>query len=106
MIEGEVSLNHAGKDRVLRPGDQATTNPSISLIPVKDEVAWSRNANHYREVLSALASVNTDLRSVEQAEVRHSTHLLDLMPENTVVYAALPNLANTITESHRIIQER
>ena len=28
------------------------------------------------------------------------------MPENTVVYAALPNLTDTITESHRIIQER
>jgi hypothetical protein len=38
--------------------------------------------------------------------MRNSTHLLDLMPENTVVYAALPNLANTIAESHRIIQER
>ena len=106
VIEGEVNLNHSGKDRVLRPGEQATTNPSISLIPVKDEVAWSRNANHYREVLSALASVNTDLRNVEQPSERNSTHLLDLMPENTVVYAALPNLASTIAESHRIIQER
>jgi len=106
VIEGEVNLSHAGKDRSLRAGEQATTNPSISLIPVKDEVSWSRNAGRYREVLSALASVNTDLRSVEQPGVRNSTHLLDLMPENTVVYAALPNLANTITESHRIIQER
>jgi hypothetical protein len=106
VIEGEVNLNHAGRDRSLRAGEQATTNPSISLIPVKDEVSWSRNANRYREVLSALASVNTDLRSVEQPGVRNSTHLLDLMPENTVVYAALPNLANTIAESHRIIQER
>ena len=106
VIEGEVNLNHAGKDRALRAGEQATTSPTISLIPVKDEVAWSRNAGHYREVLSALASVNTDLRQVEQPGVRNSTHLLDLMPEDTVVYAALPNLANTIAESHRIIQER
>ena len=106
VIEGEVNLNHAGQDRVLRPGEQATTNPSISLIPVKDEVSWSRNAGRYREVLSSLASINADLRTVEQPNERTSTHLLDLMPESTVVYAALPNLANTITESHRIIQER
>ncbi|HET8782233.1 MAG TPA: FecR domain-containing protein [Pyrinomonadaceae bacterium] len=106
VIEGEVNLNHSGKDRVLRPGEQATTSPSISLVPVKDEVAWSRNAGRYREVLSSLASINADLRSVEQPNERNSTHLLDLMPESTVVYAALPNLANTITESHRIIQER
>jgi ferric-dicitrate binding protein FerR (iron transport regulator) len=106
VIEGEVNLNHAGKDRVLRAGDQVTTNPAISVIPVKDEVAWSRNAAHYKEVLSALASIDTDLRNLEQPDVRNSTHLLDLMPEHTVVYAALPNLAGTIAESHRIIQER
>ncbi len=106
VIEGEVKLNHAGSDRVLRPGEQATTSPSIAMIPVKDEVSWSRNATQYANVLSALASVNSALKNVQQPGVRYSTHLLDLMPENTVVYAALPNLANTIVESHRVIQER
>ncbi|HEX6044392.1 MAG TPA: FecR domain-containing protein [Pyrinomonadaceae bacterium] len=106
VIEGEVNLSHAGSDHMLRAGEQATTNPAISMIPVKDEVAWSRNATRYAEVLSALASVNADLRNVDQPGARYSTHLLDLMPENTVVYAALPNLAESIAESHRIIQER
>ena len=106
VIEGQVNLNHASKDHVLRAGQQATTNPSISLVPVKDEISWSRNAARYKEVLSTLASLETDLRAVEQPGERNSTHLLDMMPEGTVVYAALPNLANTITESHRIIQER
>ncbi len=106
VIEGEVNLNHAGSDRVLRPGEQATTNPAIATIPVKDEVAWSRNAGQYAAVLSGLASLKNELKSVAQPGVRNSTHLLDLMPENTVVYAALPNLTNTITESHRVIQQR
>ena len=106
VIEGEVNLNHAGSDRVLRAGEQATTNPAIAMIPVKDEVAWSRKADHYAAVLSGLATLKSDLRRVQQPGVRNSTHLLDLMPENTVVYAALPNLSNTIVESHRIIQER
>ena len=106
VIEGEVNLNYAGSDRVLRPGEQVTTNPAISMIPVKDEVAWSRNADRYAAVLNGLASVKDALKKVQQPGVRNSTHLLDLMPENTVVYAALPNLANTIVESHRVIQER
>lgn len=106
VIEGEVNLNHAGSDRLLRPGEQVTTNPSIATIPVKDEVAWSRNANRYAAVLSGIAALKNELNTVEQPGVRNSTHLLDLMPENTVVYAALPNLANTIAESHRVIQER
>ncbi|HKG46637.1 MAG TPA: FecR domain-containing protein [Pyrinomonadaceae bacterium] len=106
VIEGEVKLNHAGSDRVLRPGEQVTTNPSISMIPVRDEVSWSRNADRYAAVLNGLASVKDALKKVQQPGVRTSTHLLDLMPENTVVYAALPNFANTIVESHRVIQER
>src|SRR5215212_684649 len=106
VIEGEVKLNHAGSDRVLRPGEQATTNPAITTIPVKDEVAWSRNANRYTQVLSGLATLKNDLKAVQQPGVRNSTHLLDLMPESTVVYAALPNLADSIAESHRVIQER
>ncbi|HET9479852.1 MAG TPA: FecR domain-containing protein, partial [Pyrinomonadaceae bacterium] len=106
VIEGEVNLNHAGSDRVLRPGEQATTSPSIATIPIKDEVAWSKNASRYASLLSGLATLKNELQTVSQPGVRNSTHLLDLMPENTVVYAALPNLTNTITESHRIIQER
>jgi ferric-dicitrate binding protein FerR (iron transport regulator) len=80
VIEGEVNLNHAGSDRVLRPGEQATTNPALSTIPVKDEVAWSRKADHYAAVLNGLASVKNALKKVEQPGVRNSTHLLDLMP--------------------------
>ena len=106
VIEGEVNLNHAGSDRVIRPGEQVTTNPAIAMIPVKDEVSWSRKADQYAKVLNGLAALKTELTKVQQPGVRNSTHLLDLMPENTVVYAALPNLADSIVESHRVIQEK
>ncbi len=106
VIEGEVHLDHAGSERVLHGGEQATTNAAIGRIPVKDEVSWSRKAAHYAETLAALSSLNKELGKVPQPGVRNSTHLLDLMPENTIVYAALPNLTSTILESHRIMQER
>src|SRR5204862_6930001 len=47
-----------------------------------------------------------DLNAVPKPGVRNSTRLLDMMPENTVLYAALPNLAASIVESNRIIEER
>src|SRR6185369_15944111 len=68
VIEGEVNLNHAGRDRVLRPGEQVTTNPSIATIPVKDEISWSRNANRYAAVLSGLAGLKHDLKQIEQPD--------------------------------------
>ena len=106
VIEGEVHMDHASTERVLRAGEQASTSSAIERIPVKDEVAWSRKAARYAETLAGLSSLNKELVKVSQPGVRNSTHLLDLMPENTVVYAALPNLTSTIVESHRIMQER
>ena len=106
VIEGEVKLNHAGNDRVLRPGEQATTSASIERIPVKQEVAWSRKADKYAQMLSTLSALNNELNAIARPGLRSSTHLLDLMPESTVVYAALPNLTNTLAESHRIIEQR
>jgi hypothetical protein len=101
-----VHVDHKGNERVIRAGEQITTNPSIETIPVKDDVAWSRKAANYTQTLAALTGLNKELSKVQQPGVRNSTHLLDLMPENTVVYAALPNLTATIAESHRIMQER
>ncbi|MGH9883503.1 MAG: FecR domain-containing protein, partial [Pyrinomonadaceae bacterium] len=106
VIEGEVHMDHAGSERVLRAGEQAATSRAIEAVSIKDEVAWSRKAGHYAETLARLASLNKELNKVSMPGVRNSTHLLDLMPENTTVYAALPNLSSTIAESHRIMQQR
>jgi hypothetical protein len=106
VVEGEVHLDHANHDTVLQGGEQATTNASIDKIPVKDELAWSRKASNYAATLASLTALNKELSRVPQPGVRNSTRLLDMMPENTIVYAALPNLTSTIVESHRIMQER
>jgi hypothetical protein len=106
VIEGEVHLDRSGEDRVLRAGEQATTNASIETIPVKDEIAWSRNAARYARALEGLTALQKELNAVARPGVRHSTRLLDMMPEDTVLYAALPNLSATIAESNRIIEER
>ena len=106
VIEGEVHLDRNGEDKVLRAGEQTTTSASIETIPVKDEVAWSRNAARYAKTLEGLTALQNELNTVAKPGVRYSTRLLDMMPENTVLYAALPNLSTTIAESNRIIEER
>ncbi|HEX3086925.1 MAG TPA: FecR domain-containing protein [Pyrinomonadaceae bacterium] len=106
VIEGEVHLDRDGKDKVLRAGEQATTNVAIETVPVKEEVAWSRNAAQYAQTLDALASLKKELNAVPKPGVRNSTRLLDMMPATTVMYAAIPNLAASIAESNRIIEER
>jgi hypothetical protein len=106
VIEGEVRLDRNGDEKILRAGEQATTSASIENIPVKDEVSWSRNAARYAQTLASLTTLQKELSAVAKPGVRYSTRLLDMMPENTVLYAALPNLSATIAESNRIIDER
>ena len=104
VVEGEVRVDHGGKQDVLLPGDQVATTASIEKIPVKDEVAWSRNAARYREMLAEIRK-EIDER-VARPGVRYSTRLLDMAPEDTAFYVAIPNLAETLAESNKIIQER
>jgi len=107
VVEGEVHVNHGGAEKVLHPGDQTTTNASLAPVAVKDDIAWSRNAARYAKLVTDLSALRQDLNQrVPRPGVRYSTRFLDLAPEGTILYAALPNLAATLGESHRIMQER
>jgi hypothetical protein len=107
VVEGEVHVNHSGADKVLLPGDQTVTGASLKPVAVKDDIAWSRNASRYAKMVTELAALRKDIaQQVPHPGVRYSTRFLDLAPEGTVLYAALPNLATTLGESHRIMQER
>ncbi len=107
VIEGEVHVNHAGDEKVLHPGDQATTSASLEKVSMQEDFAWSRNGERYVKLINEFTALNHELNNrVPRPGVRYSTRLLDLMPEGTVLYAALPNLTNTLVESHRIMKER
>ncbi|MFN0085186.1 MAG: FecR domain-containing protein [Blastocatellia bacterium] len=103
VIEGEVHVDHAGRNDVLLPGQQVTTHESIERIAVKDEIAWSRDAGRYTRMLD-------EVRAQIEAVVampgnRYSTRLLDSMPENTVIYVAIPNITETLAKANQILQE-
>ncbi len=107
VVEGEVKVNYAGKDETLLPGDQTTTNRSLDKTSVPQTVAWSRNAARYANLVSELAKLRRDInQQVKRPGVRYSSRFVDLLPENTVFYAALPNLSASLADSQRIMQER
>ncbi|MDX2043119.1 MAG: FecR domain-containing protein [Acidobacteriota bacterium] len=103
VIEGEVHVDHAGKNSVLHAGDQVTTHESVEKIAVKDEIAWSRKSAEYVKQLDAVRAEIDQL--VAMPGNRYSTRLLDLMPENTVLYVAIPNVSETLAKADQILQE-
>ena len=107
VVEGEVHVEHGGKQAVLNPGDQVATNASIENVPVKDEIAWSRNAERYKQMLAEVAALRKEIDDrVARPGVRYSTRLLDMTPDDTVFYVAIPNLTEMLAESNKIIEER
>ncbi len=107
VIEGEVVVAHSGEEHVLHPGQQVATNLNLDMVNVPDEISWSRDVNHYLTVLQEYSQLRQELQQkVTRPGLRYSSRLLDLAPENSVLFAALPNLSETIEDTHRVIQER
>jgi hypothetical protein len=106
VVEGEVHVEHNSKEDKLLPGDQVTTNASIEKIAIKQEVSWSRNAQRYDQMLAEVAKLRSDIAAIPRPGVRNSTRILDVMPEGTVFYVALPNLTETLNSSYNLVKQR
>lgn len=107
VVEGEVHVKQGKKDNVVRPGHQVTTHASVEVIPVAEEVAWSRHAKEYEQLLAELTALGQEIDArVTRPGLRYSTRLLDLVPAGTTIYIALPNLTASLSETHKILDER
>jgi hypothetical protein len=107
VVQGEVRVQQGRKDSLLHPGDQMTTHASVERVPVKDEVAWSRNAKEYDQLLTELTALGHDIDArVARPGLRYSTRLLDLAPAGTTIWIALPNLSKSLSETQKILDER
>lgn len=107
VIEGEVHVEQGERESVLHPGNQVTTHASVEAVPVRDEVAWSRNAKQYDALLAELTAVGQEIDArVARPGLRYSTRLLDMAPEGTTIWIALPNLSKSLNETQRILDEK
>src|SRR5262249_26283390 len=58
VVAGEVAVDQNGATQLLNPGDQTTTNQSMTLTTVATDVSWSQNAAKYLAMLSDLAAIS------------------------------------------------
>jgi hypothetical protein len=106
VIEGVVRVEFGENTTDLRAGDQAASSASVSKVPIQNEIAWSRNAAKYLALLGDFAVLQKQFAAIPGPGLRYSSELLPYVPDHTVVYAAIPNLANTLGEASRLFQER
>jgi hypothetical protein len=106
VIEGVVRVDYGERTSELRAGDESTSSASVAKVPIQDEIAWSRNAAKYLALLGDFAVLQKQFAAIPGPGLRYSSDLVQYVPDNTVVYVAIPNLANTLGEAGRIFQDR
>jgi hypothetical protein len=106
VIEGVVRVAYGDKTTDLHPGDEETSSASVSKVPIQNEVAWSRNSAKYLALLGDFSILQKQFAAIPGPGLRYSSDLLPYVPDHTVIYAAIPNLATTLGEASQLFQER
>ena len=107
VIEGEVEVEQGRKRQNLLAGDQLRSRTTLAALTLHEEIGWSQDADRYLALLEEFKSLRSDLNQLmEAAPVRYSTGLLDLMPNDTAVYLAMPNASATLSEMVELIRSR
>lgn len=107
VLQGEVRVAQGRRSSVLRPGDQMATQASLEAVPLVEQVAWSRDADRYVRLVRELRGLGHELESVvDRHGLRTSTALLDLVPATTAVYAAVPNVSDSLGQAYALLQQR
>ncbi len=95
VLEGSVSVSQPGRDVLLSPGEQATSNPALAS-SIEQAVSWSPEAENYLELLGSFAKIERQLAEHLPRDLRTNPALLSYLPAGVVLYGAVPNLGGTI----------
>jgi hypothetical protein len=106
VMEGEVHVRHAGQDTVLHPGQQVATSDSLVPVPIREEIAWSRNVDQHLKLIAELSSLHKEWEHVSTPGVRYESRLLRAVPANALVYIAAPNYGESLAQAHAIFEQR
>jgi len=106
VIEGVVRVDYGENSTDLNAGDEATSSPSVAKVPIQNEIAWSKNSAKYLALLGDFAVLQKQFAAIPGPGLRYSSELLPYVSESTVVYAAIPNLANTLGEASQLFEDR
>jgi FecR-like protein/uncharacterized protein DUF3352/putative zinc finger protein len=106
VIQGEVEVAQGSNVQVLHPGDQVSTQPSLTPVSLTRDISWSRNAGEYLALLSEFAGLRRQLDAIPGPALRYDSSLLKMVPADTMVYIAIPNIGSTLSQATQLLQER
>ncbi len=106
VVEGNVLVAQAGQTESLLPGQITASQPMLRRTTVSEQVAWSKDSARYLSMLGELSQIRQQIEALPLPALRHSSNLMELLPADTVVYAAIPNISGTVADATKIFEER
>jgi FecR-like protein len=98
VVEGAVAVTQPGVDAVLKPGQQAASNPALAH-SVRDAVSWSGDAESYIVLLASFAKLEGEIARLASPSLRTESRLLGYLPDDMFLYGAIPNVGGTIDQA-------
>lgn len=106
VIEGEVRVKHSGQESILHSGDQVATTQAVGVVPVREEIAWSKDLDQELVLLAEFAKLHKQLEQIPMPAPRYESKILPLLPEDTVLYIGIPNLGDALQQANQVFQQQ
>ena len=106
VIEGHVVVEQGGKTEDLLPGQTTGSEVDLKRTTVPDQIAWSKDSARYMAMLGEISQINKQISALPMPSLRSSSKLLGLLPADTVVYVAIPNISGTVADATKIFEDK
>ena len=106
VVQGAVHVTHGGIDKLIRAGDQLSTNENLSSEPVDQQIAWSQNREEYLVLLGQFDVLQHRIEQIPIPQLRYTSDLLPRVPADTLLYISIPNLGDFLSEAEGIFHDQ
>jgi hypothetical protein len=105
VVEGSVAVTQATGEVLLSPGQQAASDPALTS-SVQSAISWSPDAESYIAILASISHVTNQIAASPSPSLSLQSHLLQFMPDHTVVYGAIPNLGGVANQAAFLFEQQ
>jgi len=105
IARGSARIAHGQNTSDLVAGQQLATN-GLEDVPIASQFDWSKNAGSYLSLLGELSALQKQFQNISTPGLRYSSNLAKYVPDDSVVYAAIPNVGGAVAEAKRMFDER
>jgi hypothetical protein len=106
VIEGSVRVEDRRGEHQVAAGGQYATTRLIAAAPIREQIGWSGEVDTHLAVLKEMSALNQSLETVQGPDLRYASRLMERVPADAVVFAAIPNYGDALSQAQALFEQR